>query len=198
MSERTLTLTWCSFGSQGEYNFPENVRFVESRMVFEEHKKMLFNENILNNDQIWDDFFETYLVPFGFDFIKKLAIIEKYSNTARKYVSFGFFEKTIEITFQESENELNDFIEIINDLYEIIFEDIYEILAFFDLEFNYSMTKLKDKSKYEIDLTKRFESKEKVFYNIFDPIRNYLLTHFKYFDLSRDDFILGEINIFEI
>lgn len=196
MSERTLNLAWCSFTCYEDYEFPENIRLIESRPAFNDYKKQLFINGILSSNRRWRDFFETYLLPFGFDFIEHLIIIGDTTNANRKFDRFGFFENTVEITFQESENELLNFLEIIDRLNEIISKDIIEILALFDLEFNYSMIKLGDKTEYEADFAKRFESKETVFYNIFEPIRNYLTTHFKGFDIAKSDFICGELKIF--
>ena len=199
MSERTLNLTWCSFTCYEDYKseFPENIRLIESRPVFNDYKEQLFDKRILSSNRRWRDFFETYLLPFGFDLIDHLIIVGDSKNANRKFDCFGFFENTVEITFQESENELLNFLETIERLHKIISKDIIEILALFDLEFNYSMVMLHDKTKYEADFEKQFESKEMVFYNIFEPIRNYLTTHFKGFDIAKSDFISGELKIFK-
>ena len=200
MSERTLNLTWCSFTCYEKYVFPENIKLVNSQMVFDKYKKQLFDERILNNDEIWREFFETYLLPLGFGLIKRLLIAGDSRNANRKFGSFAFFENTVEITFRQSKNELMnllDFLESIGRLNEIIISDINEILGLFDLEFNYTMMVLGDKTEYEADFEKRFESKEMVFYNIFEPIRNYLTTHFEGFDIAKIDFICGELKIFK-
>lgn len=198
MSERTLNLTWCSFKCYEDYEseFPENIHLIESRPAFNDYKEQLFDKNILSSNRRWRDFFETYLLPFGFGLIDHLIIVGDSKNANRKFDCFGFFENTVEITFQESENELLNFLETIERLHEIISKDINEILVLFDLEFNYSMMVLGDKTKYEDDFEKRFESKEMMFYNIFEPIRNYLTTHFEGFDIAKSDFIYGELKIF--
>lgn len=199
MSERTLRLKWCSFTYYADYEFPKNIRLVDFRLVFNKYEEQLFNENIRNNDKIWRTFFKTYLSPFGPGLIDDFKIVKYNSNLNRKFARFNFFENTVEITFQESNDELNDFVKTVSGLYKIISKDIIKIHAFFDLEFNYLMKlKLKDKTEYEADFEKRFESKEMAFYNIFEPIRNYLTTHFKGHDIEKSDFVYGGLRVFEI
>ena len=197
MSERTLTLTWCSFTCYARRELPENVRLVELKPSFEYYKKDLFDERILNDDRIWCDFFETCLLKPIYRNIKNLAIVEDKSEPIRRFKNFGFFKNTVEITFKESENEISDFYDIMESLYEIIYEDILDIIRFFDIEFNYLISRLKVESDYKLIFNKCFVSYEEIFYNIFEPIRNYVETHFEGYIIAKEEFIYGYLNIFE-